>query len=325
MLRPESYFVLLLRAVVVAACLVGAAWAQTGLDQPHVLPRLQMVSVHAQRNYFRTNVNLVLVPVTVLDHAGRLVSGLRSDNFTISDNKLPQTIKYFSREDLPISLTVILDTSGSMGAKIRDARHAALEIFESSNPHDEFNLITFGDKPQNLDATDSLEDMRNSLTLVQPEGYTALWDAMYVGLAQLRQARYGRKAIVIISDGGDNHSRYTEKEIKSLLEEADVQVYAIGLFEKSVRTFEERMGPLRLDEITSMTGGRTFSVHDRNELARAVTQISLELKNQYVLGYYPRSSERDGKWRRIQVQLKSVDTPAKLRVRARKGYYGPAE
>jgi Ca-activated chloride channel family protein len=325
MLRSKSFFAFLWRIMVVGACLPTLSWAQTSLDQLHVLPRPRPAAFESQRPIFRTNINLVLVPVTVLDHEDRLVSGLRPENFTIFDNKLPQTIRYFSREDLPISLTVILDTSGSMGSKIRDARNAAIELFESSNPDDDFNLITFGDKPRDQGATDSLEEIRNLLSRAQPDGYTALWDALYLGLVQLRHARYGRKAIVIISDGGDNHSRYTEKEIRSLLEESDVQVYAIGIFDRYPGRVEERTGPLRLDEITSMTGGRMFSVHDRDELTGAANQISLELKNQYVLGYYPRSSEPDGKWRRIQVRLKAVETHDKLRLRARKGYYGPGE
>jgi Ca-activated chloride channel homolog len=160
---------------------------------------------------------------------------------------------------------------------------------------------------------------------LQPDGATALWDGMYLGIKELKNSRYQRKAMVVISDGGDNHSRYTESELRSLLKEADVEVYAIGMFDRYATRLEEKKGPLQLDEVTSVTGGRVLSVHDSVELSRAVTQISHELRNQYVLGYYPSKRSRDGQWRRLKVHLVGSVSQASFRLYAKKGYYAPTE
>ncbi len=174
------------------------------------------------------------------------------------------------------------------------------------------------------DFTDSLEDIESVLRPIQAGGHTGLWDAIYVGLREMRKARYGKKALLVISDGGNNHSRYTEGEIKSVLREADVQLYAIDIFERYPKTPEERSGLLALDEVTSTTGGRVFLTHDSNELHRAVRQISEELRTQYVLGYPLDQSARDGKWHKIKVEL-NVAKSRKLRIHAKKGYYGPVD
>jgi Ca-activated chloride channel homolog len=313
------------RFTLAVSTLLSAAFAQEMFDRPQILPRTNSFE-RSSKPVVRTNVDLVLVPVTVLDHADKPVNGLRADNFTILDNQQAQTIKYFSSEDVPISLTVILDASGSMAARMDDARQAVIELFNGSNPQDDLRMITFGDQVRALgNFSDSLDDVHRTVASIQADGFTALWDAMYLGLAELQGAAQSRKAIVLISDGGDNHSRYTQPEIKSLLQESDVQVYAIGMFDRNARTFEERMGPLRLDEVTRATGGRLFSVHDRSDLQRALNHISLELRNQYLLGYCPSSRERDGKWRHIKVKVNPSDGHAKLHLYAKKGYYGPTE
>lgn len=172
---------------------------------------------------------------------------------------------------------------------------------------------------------DSTSEIQGTVDAIQPDGSTALWDAMYLGIKELKNSHYQRKAMVVISDGGDNHSRYTESQLKALLKEADVEVYAIGLFDKYATRIEERKGPLELDEVTSVTGGRVFSVHDTVELSRAATQISHELRNQYVLGYYPSDHSRDGKWRKLKIRLTGSASQAKVRLYARKGYYAPTE
>ena len=313
------------RFMLAVSTLLSAAFAQEMFDAPQILPRTHSFA-RSSKAAIRTNVDLVLVPVTVLDHSDRPVSGLQADNFTILDNQHPQSIKYFSSEDAPISLTVILDASGSMAGRMDEARQAVVELFNSSNPQDDLRMITFGDQVRAVgNLSDSLDDVHRTVASIQADGFTALWDAMYLGVTELQSAAQRRKTIVLISDGGDNHSRYTQQEIKSLLEESDVRVYAIGLFDRTARRFEERMGPLRLDEVTSATGGRLFSVHDRSDLQHALSQISLEVRNQYLLGYYPSSRERDGKWRHIKVKVNQSVTRAKLRLYAKKGYYGPTE
>jgi Ca-activated chloride channel family protein len=322
--RTRCNVLLLLTTVVFIVAIAGLGSAQSRLDELHVVPRSTPTPGKSKVADFSKNVDLVLVPVTVLDHNDRVVSGLQAGNFAVIDNKIPQTIKYFSQEDAPISLTVILDASGSMGNKLDEARAAALRLFESSNQRDELTLVTFGDSLHVAgNPGESLDEIREAIRAVTADGYTALWDAMYFGARTMHNAYYQRRAIVVITDGGDNRSRYTESEIKSLLLEADVQVYAIGIFDRFARTFEEKIGPLRLDEVTSVTGGRVLSAHDAPELLRAVVQINEELRNQYVLGYSPSSPQRDGKWRHLKVQLSPATDSRKFLLHAKKGYYGP--
>jgi Ca-activated chloride channel family protein len=272
------------------------------------------------------DVNLVLVPVTITDPMNRLVTGLEKDNFLLTDNGQPQQIRHFSSEDAPISLGVIFDVSGSMADKIDKSRQAVVEFFRTANPQDEFFLITFSEKPEVLvDFTSSIEDIQSKLVYAVPKGRTALLDAIYLGMDRMRQAKYDRKALLIISDGGDNHSRYTESEIKSMVREADVQIYAIGLFDREGRTPEEREGPALLNDVTEATGGRTFVISSPSELADVATKIGIELRNQYVLGYRPTNPAHNGKWRKIKVKLNPPKGLPPLHVYAKTGYYAPSE
>jgi Ca-activated chloride channel homolog len=274
----------------------------------------------------KVDVDLVLVPVTITDPMNRLVTGLEKDNFEVFEGSEKQQIRHFSSEDAPISLGVIFDLSGSMSNKIDKSREAVVEFFRTANPQDEFFMIGFNDKPELLsDFTSSVEDIQSKLVYEQPKGRTALMDAIYMGLHQMRRAHNEKKALLIISDGGDNHSRYTESEIKSMVKEADVQIYAIGIFDSSPTTPEERSGPITLSEITDVTGGRTFTIDNPNELADVATKIGIELRNQYVLGYRPNKPARDGKWRKIKVKLIPPKGLPPLHVYAKTGYYAPSQ
>jgi len=311
-------------AVTLAASSYGAA--QVGISEVHVLPRAMTATPTSTQHVLRTNVDLVLVNVTVLDQAGRAVTGLEPTNFAVVDDKNPQVVRYLSKVDEPISLVVVLDASASMAPKLQEARKAFTELVNTSNPQDDFALIVIGDTPRvALHFDDSASDIQMAVDALQPDGATALWDGMYLGIKELKNSRYQRKAMVVISDGGDNHSRYTESELKSLLEEADAEVYAIGMFDRYATRLEEKKGPLQLDEVTSVTGGRVFSAHDSAELSRAATQISHELRNQYVLGYYPSNRTRDGKWRKVKIRLAGPASQASYRLYAKKGYYAPTE
>jgi Ca-activated chloride channel family protein len=274
----------------------------------------------------RVDVDLVLVPVTVTDQMSRLVTGLEKENFVLLDNGEKQPIQHFSSEDAPISLGVIFDMSGSMSNKIEKARDAVIEFFKTANPEDEFFLIAFNDKPTLIaDFTNSVDEVQAQLAYTVPKGRTALLDSIYLGVTKMRQARQRRKALLIISDGGDNRSRYTENEIKSMVKEADVQIYAIGIFDSSPRSDEERYGPQLLAEVTDVTGGRTFTVDNPNQLADVATKIGIELRNQYVLGYRPTKPSRDGKWRKVRVKLNTPKGLPQLSVYAKTGYYAPSE
>ncbi|MGA2696379.1 MAG: VWA domain-containing protein [Terriglobales bacterium] len=274
----------------------------------------------------KIDVNLVLVPVTVTDPMNRLVTGLDKENFTIVEGKDEQVIRNFSSEDAPVSIGVIFDMSASMGTKIERAREAAVEFFKTANPQDEFFMIAFSDKPEQVsDFTQSADEIEGKLVYTVPKGRTALLDAIYLGVNKMRQAKYPKRALLIISDGGDNHSRYTESEIKAMVRESDVMIYAIGIYDHYFPTEEEKLGPELLSDVTEITGGRAFTVDNPNDLADVATKIGIELRNQYVIGYRPNNPGHDGKWRKIKVKLNPPRGLPPLRVYAKTGYYTPTE
>jgi Ca-activated chloride channel family protein len=302
----------------------AAAVATPGLNTPNVGG--PGVGLKTTQRPLKVDVNLVLVPVTVTDQMQRLVTGLEKDNFALAEGNKVQQIKTFSSEDAPISLGVIFDMSGSMGNKIDKSKQAVVEFFKTANPEDEFFLIGFSDQPELLvDFTNSVEDIQSRLVFANAKGRTALIDAIYMGINKMKQAHREKKALLIISDGGDNRSRYTDSEIKSIIREADVQIYSIGLFDTSPATPEERFGPSLLNEISDVTGGRMFRVDDPNELVDVATKIGVELRNQYVLGYRPTNAARDGKWRKIKVKLIPPKGLPPLTVHAKTGYYAPTQ
>jgi Ca-activated chloride channel family protein len=277
----------------------------------------------------QVDVNLVVVNVTVTDPYDRIVTGLDEENFQVFDEKVEQKIAAFSTEDAPISVGLIFDSSGSMGDKIQKSKEAALQFFKTSNPQDEFMLISFADRPDLITGfTAKFENLQDRLLFVKSGGKTALLDAIYLGLSEMKKATTNRRALLVISDGGDNHSRYTENDIKRAVKESDVQIYAVGIFEPVAsrgRTTEEAGGPALLAELSEVSGGRLFSVEDANELPDIAEKISIELRNQYVLGYKPSNLIRDGHWRRIKVKLNPPKGLPPLQVYARTGYYAPTQ
>jgi Ca-activated chloride channel family protein len=277
----------------------------------------------------QVDVNMVLVNVTVTDPFDRIVTGLDQENFQVYDEKVEQKIEAFSTEDAPISVGLIFDCSGSMGDKIQKSKEAALQFFKTSNPEDEFMLISFADRPDMISGfTAKYENLQDRLITVRSGGRTALLDAIYLGVSEMKKATTNRRALLVISDGGDNHSRYTESDIKRAVKESDVQIYAVGIFEpvaSRARTSEEAGGPSLLAELAEVSGGRLFSVENTNELPDIAEKISIELRNQYVLGYKPSNLIRDGRWRRVRVKLNPPKGLPPLQVYARTGYYAPTQ
>jgi Ca-activated chloride channel family protein len=313
--------------------LIPTLHSQVLTDEVHITPRsgehsdnaTKEPSLTSDNKSIKVNVNLVLVPVTITDVLNRSVVGLEKNNFVVFDGNAPQEIRHFSSEDAPISLGVIFDTSGSMRDKFDRAREAIVEFFKTANPQDEFFMIAFSDTPKELsDFTSSVEDIQDRLLFVMPKGRTALLDAIYLGLRKMKQAKYQRKALLIISDGGDNRSRYSEGEIISRVKEADVQMYAIGIFDPSFRTEEESRGPGLLANITEITGGREFTVDDPNELGDVAAKISIQLRNQYLIGYRPQGDVHNGKWHKVKVKLVPPKGLPPLQVHAKTGYYAPS-
>ena len=286
-------------------------------------------SIADRKPDIRIDTTLVLIPVAVTDPMARFVTGLDKDNFKLFEDKVEQEVTQFSSEDAPLSVGIVFDTSGSMGAKLQRSRQAVAQFMKTANPQDEFFLVEFNDRPELVVSfTTETEEIQNRLTFTQAKGRTALLDGVYLAMNQMKKAHNPRKAILIISDGGDNSSRYTETEVRNAVREADVQIYAIGIFEPIAgrgRTAEEFSGPGLLSELSEQTGGRHFTVDNLAELPDVAAKIGIELRNQYVLGYTPKNTTRDGKYRRVQVKLVKTTGLPQLRAMFRTGYYAPTQ
>jgi Ca-activated chloride channel family protein len=325
------------------AILVFAGLAQTqSLNDVHVAPHQKpntelppmdvglirgLPTLEAYTKPFRVDVDVVLVPVTVTDAMNRPVTTLQKRDFALYEGERRQEIRYFFEDEAPLSVAVLLDVSKSMSDKIETERAALVDFFNNANPQDEYFAITFSDRPRLVaDSTTSIDDILRQLLLAEPGGSTAMLDAIYLAEAQLRAAKYKRRAIVIFTDGGDNVSHYTHGEIRDLLRESDVDVYAVGLFETSFffGFIEEKLGKKWLSEITDATGGRTITVENRAKVPEAAATISREMRSQYVLGYRP-TIRRDGKWRKIKVRVTSSATQQPLRAFYKGGYIAPEE
>lgn len=276
----------------------------------------------------RVDVNVVLVPVVVADAMNHPIVGLERKNFVLSDNDEQQEIQYFSAEDSPISVGLLVDVSKSMTDKIDAEREAVSEFFNNANQQDDYFVVAFSSHPQMLtEVTQSIGTIEAKLGAVVPNGSTALLDAIATAMTRLRSAKYKRRALLIISDGGDNSSHHKYREIKSLVRDSDVEVYAIGLFDTTFfKTYEEFMGKKWLSEITDATGGRTVTVDNVSKMGEAAAAISTEMRNQYILGYRPSNSLTDGKRRQIKVRvINPSSSEAQLQAYYKRGYVIPKE
>ncbi len=277
----------------------------------------------------RIDVQLVEVNISVIDPYNRFVTGLDRDHFQVYEDDQQQVISHFTSEDVPISVGLIFDTSGSMSDKIDKSRMAINQFFRSSNPADEFFVISFNDRPSEVSGfTHDLDSLQSKLNFTEAKGRTALFDAIYLGINEMRKAKFSRKVLLVISDGGDNHSRYTEQDIKRIVKEADVQIYSVGIYEpysNRGRTPEELAGPSLLTELSELTGGRQFPVENLNDLPDITRKISRELRNLYIVGYAPTNAKRDGKWRKIRVKLLPPKGLPPLHLFAKSGYYAPVQ
>jgi Ca-activated chloride channel family protein len=283
-------------------------------------------AANAKGRSIHVNVDLVLVPVSVTDPMNRLVTGLEKENFQVFDNNTGQTIKSFATEDSPLSIGIVVDLSGSMQSKFIRARKALSEFLHTCNPQDEFFVVGFNDRPAILvDYTNDVEDVEARMVMLRPQNRTALIDAMYLGVNKLKSAKYDRKALLVISDGGDNRSRYTQGELTRAVRESEVQIFSIGIFDQYAPTDEERDGPILLNEVCTATGGRLFKVLDVQDLADIAERISEELRDEYVLGYTPTDRKRDGTWRKLKVRLLPPAGLPPLTAHSREGYYAPSQ
>ena len=308
-------------------CWLAPAYAQSPVSDDDVKHDTPGQTIN-QGQAIHLDVELALVNVTVTDPYDRLVTGLESENFRVFEDNVEQEIVSFSSEDVPVSIGVILDFSGSMANKIGKAKLAALQFLKTANPQDEFFLVGFNDRAQLLSSfSNNVEDMQSRMLLASAKGKTALMDAIYLAISQMRAANNGKRALLIISDGGDNNSRYNEKDIKRLVKEANTQLYSIGIFDQPEyrsRTLEELNGPTLLNELTELSGGRSFAVENPSDLPDIATKIGAELRNQYVLGYRPSHKAHDARWRKVKVKLRTPKGLPPLTAYAKTGYYAPS-
>ena len=286
-------------------------------------------AIRAQEPYAKTStqtlkidVGLVLVNVTVSDSQGRMVTGLEREDLQLWEDKIEQKIDYFSGEDSPLSIGLIFDSTGSMSDKISTARDAAVTFLKTGNPEDEYFLVTFSQDAQLTENfTTDISRLQNRLIFSPARGLTPLFDAVYMALDKMKSARHKRRALLLITDGEDNHSRYSFGDIKEFIKEQDVQLFAIGIVSPFGQLSRGRSGRAIIEDLVQITGGRAFFPDSVYELEDICSKIAVELRNQYVLGYHSTNDAKDGKWRKIRIKVNPHQAISGLSVRGKSGYY----
>jgi Ca-activated chloride channel family protein len=278
-----------------------------------------------QNQTLKVDVDLVQVNATVTDSLNRYVSGLGQEHFQIWEDKLEQKIEYFSAEDVAVSIGMIFDVSGSMKDKISTARDAAVTFLKTGNPEDEYFLVEFANRPEVASGfTTDVSKLQNKIIFAPAKGMTAMYDAVYVGLEKLKEGNNPKKALLLITDGEDNRSRYTFQNVKDFVKEQDVQIYAIGITDEwNSQLGAGRTGRAMVEELADLTGGRAFFPDSVYELEDICTKIAIELKNQYIIGYHSTNAAKDGKWRKLRVKVNPPKGIQHLNVRAKAGYFAP--
>jgi Ca-activated chloride channel family protein len=317
-------------AVAFLACSPCWAFQASGVDTAvSILPRLRPAVSTGQtilpKADIRVDTALVLVPAQVTNVFGTPITDLHKGDFKVFEDGVEQPITNFSFEDAPLSIGLLYDISGSMRNKIKKSTEAAAAFFKTSNPEDEFFLVEFSDRPKlTVPFTSDPDEVYQRIAHVKPFGRTALLDAIRMAMGEMKHARNNRKALVIVSDGGDNRSRHTEREIKNAMLESDVQVYAMGIFDPEdtpKQSSEEQKGPKLLEALADQSGGREYPVTSLDDLPSISARIGNQLRNQYLLGYSPANPERDGKYRVIRLTVTPQTEIPDMRVYYRHGYY----
>jgi Ca-activated chloride channel family protein len=335
MARALYFRAVSLTAVVCVCASIALAFQPNSDEGPvsiaaRIRPEASAASIHYPQATLRIDSSLVLIPVHVTTALGASVTTLSRENFQLFEDTAEQKITCFAKDDAPLSIGLLFDSSGSMHNKIRKSAEAAAAFFKTGNVEDEFFLVEFNDRPKlTVPFTTDSDELYQRIVHARPFGRTSLLDAIHIALAHMKSARNFRKALVIVSDGGDNRSRFTAGEIKNELRESDVQVYAMGIFESDESqklSREEINGPRLLDELAEDSGGRHYRVNRLDELPTISERIGNELRNQYLLGYYPSDGSRDGRYRRVKLKIDPpADLPPNLRTYYRHGYYAPAQ
>jgi len=319
---PHTVGALLLFSPLLNSCAQTIAEPADPIIQTHSYASKAKPAVEAGRSTFlRSRVDMVLVPVSVTDRHEQTVTDLTKDDFVLLDNNRPQMLTSVSLEDEPSSIGIVLDTSNSMANKIDQAKLAIHQLLTSFNSDDEFFLITFSDRPHSpVGFTSSPELIEDAVLSTTIGGYTALVDGVNLALVTMREAKYPRKAIIVISDGRDNHSRARVADLVRTVEEGDILIYSIGLYDYAIGTAEEILGPALLEKLSKRSGGATFDAADGRETLKAVDDIFRQVRSRYVLSYYPGQRPDDGRFHSIRVRL-HVPRRSHLHVHAKAGYY----
>lgn len=311
-----------IRTITIAACVcitAGTVLAQEDTGPVSIAPERGHASGPVVRSgvaRLRTAVNLVLVPVSVTDLMQHPVDGLQKKDFHLYENGIEQNISEFFHQESPISIGIIFDASGSMTPKMERSRQAVAEFLDRSLPGDEFFLLKFSDHPEITSPfTTDLDAIQKGIDEMRPDGWTAMFDAIYMGIHELKHAHHERRVLLIFSDGGDNASRYTEREMRTLVREADVRIFAISILDRSTV----------LENIAEESGGRAYRVRSLDELPPLAARLSAEIHSEYVLGYSPLNPTRDGKYRKLKVDLAQPQPAPPLHISWRRGYFGPSE
>ena len=269
------------------------------------------------------NTDLVTLTVSVTDAGGRAVAGLDQSLFTVLDNKVPQKISFFADDDAPASIAVVFDTSASMsGEKLVRAKEALARFIQTTDERDEYFLVDFDSRARLLlDRTQDSDAVLRKLTYVQPRGNTALYDAVYLGLETVMRGAYSKRAVILISDGEDNDSRYSFNELRQRLRESDAIIYAVGTVGNFLPHKGSLDGKATLEELASASGGKAFFPHGASAMSEAFERIALELRHLYSIGYHPDDFVADGRWHRLKVKVSPLPKSERLFVRSREGYY----
>jgi len=304
-MRPSTGYLRIAGFILSAFCLNGQIVSVVPRNRPAAHPE------ELPRSTFRLDVKLIEIPVSVNDLRDRPVLGLPQSRFRLFEDEAEQQIVSFSRTDAPLSAGLVFDTSRSMRNRIQESRAAVEQFFTTAVPGDEFSLVTFSDAPELISPfTTDTDAISRRLSSVQPHGWTAMIDAMWRSIGEMRKAANPRKVLLVLSDGGDNNSRYSEAELLSLVRESDLRIYAIGLLER----------PRYLEKLAEETGGSVIWVHRLSELPDAIARLSEEIRNEYRIGYF--SQRSDGRYHKVRVEVEPPESK-QLRVSWRRGYTAP--
>jgi len=310
----------------VLGCALGlASFAQIPIPNAQPLPPGQTAN-SGQGQSIKVDVNLVVLHTTVLDDRGRFAEGLKQDNFRVLEDKLEQKLAVFKREDVPVSMGLVIDNSGSMRDKRPRVNEAALTLVQTSNPQDEAFVVNFNDDfylDLDKDFSNSIPELKEALERIDSRGSTALYDAIIGSLDHLKKASKDKRVLLIVTDGEDNTSHNSLDKTIREVQKTDTVIYTIGLLSEESKKNSKR-AKKALEQIAQASGGLAFFPENVDDVHNICEQVARDIRNQYTLAYYPSNTKRDGTYRTVQVEVIPPRGRGKLVARTRNGYYSPS-